>query len=164
MMNTMMSSSGPQVSYPLCTYRVEHARIAKAAVYDGKKNMFLPEDLKLPEDGEVFTVEIPDDGSVPVAGSDVVRFVLYYFNDGDRMCKFEIKIRKVKEINMQRLHEYFANKLKATSMMGEDYPSDAIMVLEVLLRSNPSMRFSTTGTQSGGSFFSPNPASASPSN
>jgi hypothetical protein len=36
------------------------------------------------------------------------------------------------------------------------------MVLEVLLRQAPAMRFTTTGTRSGGSFFSPLPASVLP--
>lgn len=50
------------------------------------------------------------------------------------MCKFEIKIRKVKEINMQCLHEMFADKLGVKSMDDVNYPHDAIMVLEVLFR------------------------------
>jgi hypothetical protein len=40
------------------------------------------------------------------------------------MCKFEMTIRKVKEISMERLHEFFSDKLKIKSMLDADYPSD----------------------------------------
>jgi hypothetical protein len=37
--------------------------------------MFLPDKLLLPEGGQVFIVDIPDDGSVPVDGGPV-RYVI----------------------------------------------------------------------------------------
>lgn len=61
-------------------------------------------------------------------------------------------MKKVQEIQMERLHAYLDSKI--TSAGQADYPNEAVMVLEVLLRHSPALRFVTTGSKSGGSFYS----------
>ncbi|KAJ3271319.1 Eukaryotic translation initiation factor 2C, partial [Borealophlyctis nickersoniae] len=94
-------------------------------VYDGQKNMFGPELLSQKEEEQEREVQFKDEGEV-------------------KFRTFKIKLRKVSEINMERLHRYVNGHA--------DPPQDAIMVLEVLLRHRPSSAFISVGRTSA-SFF-----------
>lgn len=55
---------------------------------------------------------------------------------------------------MDSLEAFLNDRRKLDSVSQAVIPTEPIMVLEVLLRQSPAMRFSTTGTKSGGSFYS----------
>ncbi|KAI8610686.1 Piwi domain-containing protein [Chytriomyces sp. MP71] len=99
------------------------------AVYDGQRNLYSPYRLPFVND-EIAT-------QVALVDEDAGR---------RRIQKFGIRIRKLAEIQMEKLNLY--NVGQSTEM-----PKDTIHVLEVLLRQRPASIFTTIG-RGGGSFYS----------
>ncbi|KAJ3118340.1 hypothetical protein HK100_000628, partial [Physocladia obscura] len=109
----------------------ELARFEWKAIFDGSRTLYSPSQIPFINDEISAQVELVDE--------DFMR---------RRIQKFLVRIRKVTEIQMSKLNEYNAGIL-ATS----ELPRDAIHVLEVLLRQQPSLKFTAIG-RGGGSFYS----------
>ncbi|KAJ3263307.1 eukaryotic translation initiation factor 2C, 2 [Chytriomyces hyalinus] len=100
------------------------------AVYDGQRSLFSPTRLPFVND-EVTT-------HVALVDEDISR---------RRVQKFGIRIRKLTDIQMDKLHLYNTGQIT-------DIPRDTIQVLEVLLRQRPASLFTTIGRGGAGSFYS----------
>ncbi|KAJ3129151.1 hypothetical protein HK098_002392 [Nowakowskiella sp. JEL0407] len=93
-------------------------------VYDGRKNLF-------------------SSRALPFEG-DVGQFQVDYFDDDDPGSrrrapkKFKMTIRKIGEVNMQRLALFLEGRLPET-------PHDALMAMDILLRHIPSLKYTTVG-------------------
>ncbi|KAI8818024.1 Piwi domain-containing protein [Fimicolochytrium jonesii] len=120
------------------------AAIAATAVYDGRKNLFMPQNFPLannvtvrgktrPE--ETFVVELPEEEVVESMGC-------HPKNRGPQ--KYKLRLRKVAEIQMSRLHAFLSG---ATP----DFPRETVMVLEVMLRHRPTLLLEAGST--GGGFY-----------
>ncbi|KAJ3089874.1 hypothetical protein HK102_005260 [Quaeritorhiza haematococci] len=104
-------------------------------VYDGRKNVFAARPL-------------------PLDSSDSGVFHLEYFDDEDPLSKrapktFKLTIKKVGEINMQKLALFLDGRISET-------PHDAIMALDILLRHRPSLMYTTVGR----CFYTPDSAAS----
>ncbi|KNC97956.1 uncharacterized protein SPPG_06944 [Spizellomyces punctatus DAOM BR117] len=102
-------------------------------VFDGRKNVFAAKAL-------------------PIAPGEVA-FNIDYFDDDDSKKrgpkKFTLIIKKVGEINMQKLSAFLDGRLA-------DTPNDAIMALDILLRHRPSLTYTTIGR----CFYTPDSAAS----
>lgn len=115
-------------------------KATNVAVYDGQKNLFTPLAFE------------------PKAEAYKVTFVEL---DEVKESTFKIKIKKVSQIDLNRLVDYLA-ETRHQSISAIDYPADNLMVLEVLLRSSPSSRYITSGMRSGGAFYTPDSTGSLP--
>ncbi|KAI8922026.1 Piwi domain-containing protein [Powellomyces hirtus] len=118
--------------------------IAAAAVYDGRKNLFMPREFPLAKQTtirgktrseETFIIELPEEEVVEAMGC-------HPKTSGPQ--RYKLRLRKVSEIDMERLHRYLAGVTK-------DFPRETIMVLEVMLRHKPTALLESGGT--GGGFY-----------
>ncbi|KAJ3150918.1 argonaute 1 [Geranomyces variabilis] len=121
-----------------------HRAIATAAVYDGRKNLFMPSELPLANETtirgktrmeESFMIEISEEEIVDAMGQ-------HPKISGPQ--RYRLRLRKVSEIDMERLHRFLAGVTK-------EFPRETVMVLEVMLRHKPTMLLESGGT--GGGFF-----------
>ncbi|KAJ3190960.1 hypothetical protein HK101_008206 [Irineochytrium annulatum] len=116
-------------------------------VFDGKKNVFAARPLPLASDSAEFILDYADEDEsaaralAPPAGPDGKR--------GGGPKKFKLVIRKIGEINMQRLGLFLEGRISET-------PLDAIMALDILLRHRPSLAYTTVGR----CFYTPDSAAA----
>ncbi|KAF9113516.1 Eukaryotic translation initiation factor 2C [Mortierella sp. AM989] len=104
-------------------------------VYDGRKNIFAPRGF--PFDSHTFDVTLPEDVIPPGVVTNRTARV------------FKVKIKKASEINLEELHLF----LKGMSAITPNCLT-AIMALDVLIRHEPAMLYSTVGR----SFFTPDGA------
>jgi hypothetical protein len=120
---------------------------AQNAIFDGKKNVYVPRKLKL-------TDEIKGDESQLVFENE---------NESDRYCitffwfpyppcstlllfrpqKFKFTIKLAAQVNMERLHRYIENK------GDNEVPRDAIQVFDVLLKHRPAHNFLSLSRKTG---------------
>ncbi|KAJ3160223.1 argonaute 1 [Geranomyces michiganensis] len=121
-----------------------HRAIATASVYDGRKNLFMPSELPLASETtirgktrmeESFMIEISEEEIVDAMGQ-------HPKISGPQ--RYRLRLRKVSEIDMERLHRFLAGVTK-------EFPRETVMVLEVMLRHKPTMLLESGGT--GGGFF-----------
>jgi len=96
-------------------------------VYDGRSTMYTKNKLNLEKDIENFDLKIYKKDDKEKKG---------------RPQRFVFTIKKVGEIDMNRLHNFLNNKVSS-------YPDETIMALDVILRNQPSLVF----TPIGRSFF-----------
>lgn len=98
------------------------SEISKYAIYDGKKALFTTDALSIPQNGHVFTVSIIEDA------------------DSEKTTTIEMRIRKVQQVDMQRLHT-FLDKCDTYESVDaiRDFPSEAVQVLQILLRHSPAV-------------------------
>ncbi|KAJ3287814.1 argonaute 1 [Borealophlyctis nickersoniae] len=102
-------------------------------VFDGRKNVFAARALPLEGDSAVYSIDYFDEDEAKSRGPK----------------KFKMTIKKVGEINMQRLAMFLEGRLSET-------PLDAIMALDILLRHRPSLVYTTVGR----CFYTPDSAAA----
>ncbi|KAJ3252113.1 eukaryotic translation initiation factor 2C, 2 [Chytriomyces hyalinus] len=105
---------------------------SKLAVYDGRKNMYTPRVIPIEDNTE----------------GDVTEIVLTEANQAKEQ-RFRFRIRKVADINMERLHQFISG-----TSVGE-VPRDALAVLDLLLASRPNELFTAVNKKLGSSFFRP---------
>ncbi|KAJ3399434.1 DEAH (Asp-Glu-Ala-His) box polypeptide 34, partial [Chytriomyces hyalinus] len=102
---------------------------SKVAIYDGRKNLYVPKKLPIPEDGDELVVLLKE--------------------ENDREQRFNFKVRLVAIVNMEKLHRYIINK-------GEnEIPRDSMSVLDLLLASRPNALFTAVNKSTGNSFYKP---------
>ncbi|KAJ3089055.1 Eukaryotic translation initiation factor 2C [Quaeritorhiza haematococci] len=111
--------------------------VARLAVYDGQKMLYAPKNLKIAEGVDTFKIQVEEEDSP------------------GKFRNFTVKLKKTTEVNLERLHYYLKNKRPSSGSSQEaiDFPSDALMALQVLLRHSPSLRLTTYGRAN--SFYSP---------
>ncbi|KAJ3355542.1 hypothetical protein HDU83_003209 [Entophlyctis luteolus] len=105
---------------------------AKVAVYDGRKNLYTPKKLPIPEGGDVLSVVFEEEESAK-----------------QKEQKFNVKVRLVAVVNMERLHRFIAN-----SGDGE-VPREAMTVLDLILASRPNTLYTPINKRTGSSFYQP---------
>ncbi|KAF9208010.1 Eukaryotic translation initiation factor 2C [Haplosporangium sp. Z 27] len=98
-------------------------------VYDGRKNLFSPKELKF--DSKTFDITL-DKSLQP--------------NPKRTIEVFKVKIRKVATINLEELHRFLNKKSALTNNI-----LTGIMALDVLIRHKPALLYATVGS----SFFTP---------
>ncbi|KAF9438295.1 eukaryotic translation initiation factor 2C, 2 [Entomortierella beljakovae] len=101
-------------------------------VFDGRKNIFSPRSF--PFESKTFDIILPED-EIPA-----------HVQTDRKPRSFKAKIKKASEINLEELHLFLDGK---TAMSPNCLT--AIMALDVLIRHQPSMLYSTVGR----SFFTP---------
>ncbi|KAJ3064801.1 argonaute 1 [Podochytrium sp. JEL0797] len=101
---------------------------ASLAVYDGRKNLYTPRLIPIPDDGQELQVTLTEAGS-------------------DRAQNFNVKVRKVATINMERLHQFLQTQKEA------DLPRDALTILDLLLAARPKSLFTGVIKGTGSSFY-----------
>ncbi|KND03587.1 uncharacterized protein SPPG_01063 [Spizellomyces punctatus DAOM BR117] len=120
------------------------SHVAAAAVYDGRRNLFMPTEYPLANETtfrgktrreEVFYVELSESVVAEAVGAHPVK-------RGPQ--RYKLRLRKVAEIDMERLHKF----LDGRSL---ELPRETIMVLEVMLRHRPALLLQSGGT--GGGFY-----------
>ncbi|KAJ3070874.1 eukaryotic translation initiation factor 2C, 2 [Podochytrium sp. JEL0797] len=104
------------------------AREAAHAVYDGRKNMYTPKKLPIPEEGNEMVVVL---------------------SEGDREQQFKVKVRLVAVINMEKLHRFIQNT------GDNEIPREAMAVLDLVLASRPNSLFTPINKKTGSSFYKP---------
>ncbi|RKO93090.1 Piwi domain-containing protein [Blyttiomyces helicus] len=118
-------------------------------VFDGRKNVFAARPLPLDSALSAAAAAGADTGADGEAGV----FNVDYFDDDDAKKrgpkKFKLTIKKVGEINMQRLAMFLEGRISET-------PHDAIMALDILLRHRPSLVYTTVGR----CFYTPDSAAS----
>ncbi|KAJ3084786.1 argonaute 1 [Rhizoclosmatium hyalinum] len=107
--------------------KVVAAKEAKDAVYDGRKNLYTPKKMPIPEEGNEMTVVI--------SGED------------KKEQKFNFRVRLVAVINMERLHRFIQNK------GDNEIPREAMTVLDLILASRPNALFTAINKKTGSSFY-----------
>ncbi|KAI8828499.1 Piwi domain-containing protein, partial [Chytridium lagenaria] len=110
-------------------------------VFDGKKNVFAARPLPLEGDLSEFTLDYADEDDQMISVKNVIT------KRGPK--KFKLVIRKLGEINMQRLGLFLDGRLA-------EAPMDAILALDILLRHRPSLTYTTVGR----CFYTPDSAAA----
>lgn len=106
------------------------AKEGRDAVYDGRKNLYTPKKMPFPESGDTMTIVLAD-------------------ATGGREQKFNIKIRLVAVINMEKLHRFIQNK------GDNEIPREAMTVLDLILASRPNSLFTAINKKTGSSFYKP---------
>ncbi|KAJ3022179.1 eukaryotic translation initiation factor 2C, 2 [Thoreauomyces humboldtii] len=128
----------------------KQAAIAAAAVYDGRKNLFMPQAFPLTSETTIrgktraeqtFEIDLPEEEVVEAMGAHPTAH-------GPQ--RYKLRIRKVSEIDMERLHKFLAG-------VTAEFPRETVMVLEVMLRHKPTLLLESGGT--GGGFYTPQGAS-----
>ncbi|KAG0370845.1 Piwi domain-containing protein [Gamsiella multidivaricata] len=98
-------------------------------VYDGRKNLFSPKDLKF--DSKTFDITLD---------SDIIP------NSTRPIPVFKMKLKKAATINLEELHRFLQRKSKLTNNV-----LTGIMALDILIRHQPALLYTTIGR----SFFTP---------
>ncbi|KAG0353510.1 hypothetical protein BGZ54_002214, partial [Gamsiella multidivaricata] len=104
-------------------------------VFDGRKNIFAPR--AFPFESRSFDIILPEDAPRP--------------GQPQRLPPrgFKVKVKKAAEINLEELHRFLQGKSQMTNNI-----QTAIMALDVLIRHQPAMLYSSVGR----SFFTPDGA------
>ncbi|KAJ3068788.1 hypothetical protein HDU98_008096 [Podochytrium sp. JEL0797] len=101
---------------------------ASLAVYDGRKNLYTPKRIPIPEDGQELQVMLTEAGS-------------------DREQKFSVKVREVAVIHMESLHQFIHSQKEI------NLPRDALTILDLLLAARPKALFTSVIKGTGSSFY-----------
>ncbi|KAJ3195280.1 hypothetical protein HK101_000617 [Irineochytrium annulatum] len=105
---------------------------AKLGVYDGRKNFYTPKKIVFKDDGvQALKIVLPEEDP----------------SEQKREQSFTVTVRLVATVNMEKLHRFIEGK------GDNDAPREAIQILDILLKSRPTMLFMSINKRTGGSFY-----------
>ncbi|KAI8591999.1 Piwi domain-containing protein [Geranomyces variabilis] len=108
-------------------------------VFDGRGNVYAPRALMFKDDEAKFVLELGEDELTAMGGAGTAVVAKSAAKRSARPPrKFKVTIKKVGEINMNRLHHFLEGKTR-------EAPIQAIAALDILLRHRPSMMYTTVG-------------------
>ncbi|ORY36495.1 Piwi-domain-containing protein [Rhizoclosmatium globosum] len=109
--------------------KVQGSEQAQLAVYDGRKNLYVPNLIPMDDEGQELEVLLTEENS-------------------DRTQKFMIKVKKVdKVIHMEAIHHFINSKKEV------DLPREALTILDLLLAARPNALFTAVNKKTGSSFY-----------
>ncbi|KAJ3078155.1 Eukaryotic translation initiation factor 2C, partial [Rhizoclosmatium hyalinum] len=109
--------------------KVQGSEQAQLAVYDGRKNLYVPNLIPMDDEGQELEVLLTEENS-------------------DRTQKFMMKVKKVdKVIHMEAIHHFINSKKEV------DLPREALTILDLLLAARPNALFTAVNKKTGSSFY-----------